>query len=248
MAAKIRRPIVAGNWKMNGNLSLVKQMQEALGQSQLENMDSVVCPPFTLLSGFDTEQIKLGAQNLSVYPNGAHTGEISAAMLLDVGCQYVILGHSERRAEQFESNELVADKVQVALAAGLTPVVCVGEPLEVRQSGKVFDYVASQLDAVTQVIGQQDLLNVVIAYEPIWAIGTGNTATPEQAQEVHAFIRVHLGKFCQDAAAKIRILYGGSVNAANAAQIFAQPDVDGGLIGGASLKVEDFLAICRAAN
>ncbi|MBN7819997.1 triose-phosphate isomerase [Bowmanella yangjiangensis] len=248
MAAKIRRPIVAGNWKMNGNLSLVKQMQEALGQSQLENMDSVVCPPFTLLSGFDAELIKLGAQNLSVYPNGAHTGEISAAMLQDLGCQYVILGHSERRAEQFESNELVADKVQVALAAGLTPIVCVGEPLEVRQSGKVFDYVASQLDAVTQVISQQDLLNVVIAYEPIWAIGTGNTATPEQAQEVHAFIRVHLGKFCQDAAAKIRILYGGSVNAANAAQIFAQPDVDGGLIGGASLKVEDFLAICQAAN
>ncbi|GAA0349945.1 triose-phosphate isomerase [Bowmanella denitrificans] len=248
MAVNSRRPMVAGNWKMNGDLALVTQMQDAFKQNRFENVDVLVCPPFTLLAGFSSNDVGLGAQTISEHPGGAHTGEISAVMLRDVGCGHVIVGHSERRTDQHESNTLVAAKVNAAFSSGLTAILCVGEPLAVREAGKVFDHVAEQLDAVIGHCGSDVLNNLVIAYEPIWAIGTGNTASPEQVQEVHAFIRSHLAKVDAMAAAKIRILYGGSVNATNAAQIFAQTDVDGGLIGGASLKVTDFLAICQAAN
>ena len=233
---------------MNGDLALVSSMQSALQDVSFDQVDLVVCPPFPFLAGFDPDKVALGAQNLSQFESGAHTGEVSGSMLKEVGCRYVIVGHSERRTDQQESNQLVAEKVAAALRADLTPILCVGEPLPVREAGDELNYVAAQLDAVVTRIGAPQLNKLVVAYEPIWAIGTGNTATPEQAQAVHAFIREHLSKANASAAAAIRILYGGSVNAANAEQLFAQPDVDGGLIGGASLKIDDFLVICQAAK
>lgn len=243
-----RRPIVAGNWKMNGNLTLVRTMQNGINSAKPDNVDIVVCPPAVYINEFDTKAILTGGQDISVFEAGAHTGDISAVMLKELGCRFVIVGHSERRTDHGESNELVAKKARVALEQQLTPIVCVGEPLEIREAGQVFDYVAEQLDAVIRVIGAEQLSALVIAYEPIWAIGTGQSATPEQAQDVHRFIREHLAKASDEAAQDIRILYGGSVNAANAGKIFAQADVDGGLIGGASLKQDEFLAICQAAN
>ncbi|ALS97954.1 triose-phosphate isomerase [Lacimicrobium alkaliphilum] len=243
-----RRPIVAGNWKMNGNLTLVGTMQERINRARPDNVDIVVCPPAVYINEFDTTAILTGGQDISVFEAGAHTGDISAVMLKELGCQFVIVGHSERRTDHGESNELVAQKTRAALEQQLTPIVCVGEPLEIREAGQVFDYVAEQLDAVTDTIGAERLSELVIAYEPVWAIGTGKSATPEQAQEVHRFIREHLAKADKEAAQGIRILYGGSVNAANARALFAQADVDGGLIGGASLKQDEFLAICQAAN
>ncbi|GAB3036910.1 triose-phosphate isomerase [Bowmanella dokdonensis] len=233
---------------MNGDLKLASAMQSALQDADLTDLDVVVCPPFPFLASFDSDKFALGAQDLSHFESGAHTGEVAAGMLREVGCQYVIVGHSERRTDQQESNELVAEKVAAALGAELTPILCVGEPLPVREAGDELHYVSAQLDAVVTRVGAPQLSKMVIAYEPIWAIGTGNTATPEQAQDVHAHIRRHLSKANAEAAAGLRILYGGSVNADNAVQLFAQPDVDGGLIGGASLKKDDFLAICQAAK
>lgn len=247
MQANSRKQLVAGNWKMNGDKNLVEQMQNQLSQADLSNMDVVICPPFPYLALFENN-VRLGAQNISQFDSGAHTGEVSVAMLKEFNCQYVIIGHSERRADNFESNQVVATKVSQALKAGLTPIFCVGEPENIRQDGSFFEYIASQLDAVIQQVGIVQFADLVLAYEPIWAIGTGKTASPEQAQEVHGFIRAHLAKQDANIAAKIVILYGGSVKGSNARELFSQADVDGGLIGGASLNPEDFLSICQAAN
>jgi triosephosphate isomerase len=210
-------------------------------------MDVVICPPFPYWGLFDGK-VKLGSQNISQFDAGAHTGEVSVAMLAEFNCQYAIVGHSERRADNHESDIIVALKVEQALKANLTPILCVGEPENVREDGTLFDYIAAQLDAVLQKVGISQFANIVLAYEPIWAIGTGKTASPAQAQEVHAFIRRHLAKQDDNIAANIVILYGGSVKGNNAQELFSQADVDGGLIGGASLNPEDFLSICQAAN
>lgn len=247
MKANNRRQLVAGNWKMNGDKALIEQMQQQLSAASLDNMDVVICPPFPYFGLFDSKQ-KLGSQNVSQFDSGAHTGEVSVAMLKEFNCQYVIIGHSERRADNHESNELVALKVEQVLKANLTPILCVGEPENVREDGTLFDYIAAQLDAVLLKVGISQCADMVLAYEPIWAIGTGKTASPAQAQEVHAFIRGHLAKQDDNIAANIVILYGGSVKGNNAQELFSQADVDGGLIGGASLNPEDFLSICQAAN
>jgi triosephosphate isomerase len=247
MQANSRRQLVAGNWKMNGDKALVEQMQKQLCAASLENMDVVICPPFPYFGLFDSK-LKLGSQNISQFDSGAHTGEVSVAMLKEFNCEYVIVGHSERRADNHESNELVALKVEQVLKANLTPILCVGEPESVREDGTLFEYIAAQLDAVLSKVGISQFANMVLAYEPIWAIGTGKTASPAQAQEVHAFIREFLAKQDDNVAANIVILYGGSVKGNNAQELFSQADVDGGLIGGASLNPEDFLSICQAAN
>jgi triosephosphate isomerase len=245
--ANRRRQLVAGNWKMNGDKALVEKMQKKFAAASLKNMDVVICPPFPYL-GFIDGKFKLGTQNISQFDSGAHTGEVSVAMLTEFNCKYVIVGHSERRADNFESDELVALKVEQVLNAHLTPILCVGEPENIREDGTLFDYIATQLEAVLKKIGITQFTNIILAYEPIWAIGTGKTASPAQAQEVHAFIRGYLAKQDDNIAAKILILYGGSVKGNNAQELFSQVDVDGGLIGGASLNPEDFLSICQAAN
>jgi triosephosphate isomerase len=207
----------------------------------------VICPPFPYLGLFDGK-LKLGSQNTSQFDSGAHTGEVSVAMLNEFNCEYVIVGHSERRADNEESDVLVALKVEQVLKANLTPILCVGEPENVREDGTLFDYIAAQIDTVMNKVGISQFTEIVLAYEPIWAIGTGKTASPVQAQEVHAFIRGHLAKQDASIAANIVILYGGSVKGNNAEELFSQADVDGGLIGGASLDPKDFLSICQAAN
>lgn len=248
MQSKLRRPVVAGNWKMNGDLTLVKSFIEAFEKQVFDNIDVVICPPFTLLNQFNKANFSVGAQTCSESDNGAHTGEISCDMINACGAQYVVLGHSERRCDQSESNELIANKVEQSLKAGLSPILCVGESLEVRESGELFNFIESQLDAVISKVGIEAFNNITIAYEPIWAIGTGLTASPEQAQEVHAFIRGLLKDNDVNIAERVAILYGGSVKGSNAKELFGQPDVDGGLIGGASLKSDEFLTICQAAN
>lgn len=243
-----RRPLVAGNWKMNGELALVAKMEEAISAAGITAADVVVCPPFPYLSAFKAEALSLGAQNLSQFDSGAHTGEISGKMLQEAGCKYVILGHSERRSDNGETNALVAEKVEAALKNGLTPLFCIGESLQEREGGQLESVLSAQIDAVVERIGIQEFAKVVIAYEPVWAIGTGVTATPEQAQDTHAFIRAHLAKQDEAVAAGMVILYGGSVKGANAEELFAQKDIDGGLIGGASLLAEEFVKICQAAK
>lgn len=212
----------------------------------------VVCPPFVYLHDVARQlrdsPVQLGAQNVSAEPQGAFTGEVSAAMLKDVGCQYTIVGHSERRLLYRESDSLVARKFAVAQSKGLIPILCVGEQLAEREGNHTQDVVARQLDAVLELSGVQSLAQAVIAYEPVWAIGTGRTATPEQAQEVHAFIRGRIAARDAKIASETRILYGGSCKAGNAPELFAMQDVDGGLIGGASLKAEEFVAILAAAR
>lgn len=240
-----RKKMVAGNWKMNGDLALIEQFKETLKTPS--NVDVVLCPPAPYLLKAIGGDYDLGAQNVSEFEKGAHTGDISNGMLNDIGVNYVIIGHSERRQDHNESNELVALKAKAAIDAGIKPIFCIGEPLEVRESGDVFAFVQAQLDAVVECCDARFFEQAVIAYEPIWAIGTGKTASPEQAQEVHAFIREYLASHSEHAQA-IRLLYGGSVNASNAEALFAQNDIDGGLIGGASLKLEDFKVICQAAN
>jgi len=251
----MRRPLVAGNWKMNGDsastVSLINGIVD--GRDDVTRAEVLVCPPYILipraadaLNGRD--DIALGAQDLDINQNGAFTGQISAAMLLDAGCKYVIVGHSERRAIYGESDQDVADKFRVAQEGGLIPVLCVGETLEERESGDTESVVARQIQAVIDIVGIDSFANAVIAYEPVWAIGTGKTATPEMAQEVHKFIRDMLSALNGDIADKLRLLYGGSMNAANAESLIAMADIDGGLIGGASLQADSFLAICKAAN
>jgi triosephosphate isomerase len=246
----MRKKLVAGNWKMHGSLAENAALLAAI-KPALSGIEAVVCVPFPYLAQVQAtlggSSIAWGAQNVSEQAKGAFTGEVSAAMLLDFGCQYVIVGHSERRSLYGESDELVASKYMAAQAARLTPILCVGESLNERESGVTEAVIARQLDAVIKAAGVASLTKAVMAYEPVWAIGTGKTATPEQAQAVHAFIRGKIAALDADVAAQLVIQYGGSVKAANAAELMAQPDIDGGLIGGASLVADEFIAICRAA-
>jgi triosephosphate isomerase len=252
----MRQAMVAGNWKMNGSRAGVKDLVNGIlaGLGDINSTEVVVCPPAVYLdsvgAAIEASVVRLGAQNLCDEPGpGAFTGEVSGAMLQDIGCHYVIVGHSERRALYRETDDLVARKFTVAQAAGLVPILCVGELLEEREAGQTESVIARQLDAVIAAEGgSAALAGAVIAYEPVWAIGTGKTATPDQAQQVHAFIRQRIAEHEADIAASVQILYGGSVKASNAGELFSMPDIDGGLIGGASLKAEEFLAICRAGD
>lgn len=232
---------------MNGSRSLVESFVNTLNDRPFNGLDVVVCPPVGYLSFFVAECFSVGGQDISDQDNGAHTGDISGEILTELGASYVIVGHSERRENHGESNELVAKKALKALDNNLIPIICVGESLKVREDNKVNEFVGKQLAAVFDTLSTEQLSRCIIAYEPIWAIGTGKTASPEQAQEVHAFIRQTLADNDKSLAEKTRVLYGGSVKPDNASQLFAQPDIDGGLIGGASLKTEDFIAICQAA-
>ena len=243
-----RKPLVAGNWKMNGTLAQISEFNAAFDAEVAPNVEKVLCVPFVLLSAIDNEYISVGAQDVSPLENGAHTGDISSSMLKEIGCRYVIVGHSERREDHDESSELVAQKAKKVIAEGLIPIVCVGEPLHVREDDTVNAFLSEQLAAVSALLSLDELKQCVVAYEPIWAIGTGKTASPEQAQEVHKFIRAYFADIDRELASSLQILYGGSVKADNANTLFAQEDVDGGLIGGASLKTEDFISICQAAN
>jgi len=237
----MRARLVAGNWKMHGSRAANRALLDAI-VAGVKGVECAVCVPFPYLAQaaerLQGTQVALGAQNLSEHASGAHTGEVSAAMLADFGCRYVLVGHSERRQIYGETDAQVAAKFAAARAAGITPILCVGETLEERDAGRTEAVVARQLDAV---LGKCVFGDAVLAYEPVWAIGTGRTATPEQAQTVHGFLRKRVG-------AANRILYGGSVKPENAAAIFANPDVDGGLIGGASLVAQDFIAICGMAQ
>jgi triosephosphate isomerase (TIM) len=249
-----RRPLVAGNWKMHGsrgeNTALVGALLHDLPQPGVAEV--ALCPPFVYLSEVGRQlkgsDLKLGAQSVCAEPIGAFTGEVSAAMLKDLGCTYVIVGHSERRAIFKESDALVARKFVAAQSQGLTPILCVGETLDERDGGQTFAVVDRQLAAVVDLAGIATFERAVIAYEPIWAIGTGKNATPQQAQEVHQHIRAALAERDARIAGLVRILYGGSVKAGNAAELFAMADVDGGLVGGASLNAREFLGICTAAK
>jgi triosephosphate isomerase len=252
-----RRSIIAANWKMNGNLSLITEMIIGLNEVQLaENVDVVVCPSFPYLATFShlaqtenlQQSIHLGSQNVSEQKSGAYTGEISTDMLKECAVQYVIVGHSERRSIYKETSSLVAQKVTQVLDAGLTPILCVGESESERENEQTNAVLSAQLQPVIDSIGIEKFKDVVIAYEPVWAIGTGKTASPEMAQETHRFIREFLALNNSDIAAKVSLLYGGSVNAANCETLFAQPDIDGGLIGGASLKVDEFKIICSTTK
>ena len=249
----MRRPLVAGNWKMNGNREMAETLVSAIGSALPENdaVDVVVCPPYVYLdlcSAVAGETpIALGAQDLDIHEPGAFTGAIAADMLVDIGCDFVILGHSERRSLYGESDADVGAKASVATAKGLTPIICVGETQEERESNVTADVVCRQLDAVIDGAGIGIFPKALVAYEPVWAIGTGLTATDEQAQEVHGLIRQRIAKASGQTAEDTRILYGGSVKPDNAAGLFSQPDIDGGLIGGASLKAADFLGIIEAA-
>jgi triosephosphate isomerase (TIM) len=249
----MRHKLVAGNWKMHGSRAENAPLVEAiLASPQLERVECVLCPPFVYLSEIARllrgTNAKLGAQDVCAESQGAYTGEVSAAMLKDVGCRYVIVGHSERRAIYGEDDVLVARKFAAVLSQGLTPILCLGESLAEREEGRTEEVVGRQLDAVVALSGIGAFASATIAYEPVWAIGTGRTASPEQAQEVHDFIRQRLTRRDAKIAAGLLILYGGSVKAGNAHDLFAQRDVDGGLIGGASLKAEEFLSIVAAAR
>jgi len=253
MMSSDRQPLVAANWKMNGSLDTIRPLMGKLIEGIRADVKAeiVICPPFVYLaevaSLLGRSGMVLGAQNLARHDSGAYTGEISAAMLLDYQCRYVIVGHSERRTLYGETDVLVAEKFAQANKAGLTPILCVGEYLEEREAGDTDNVIARQLDAVISKCSIESFDQAVIAYEPVWAIGTGRTATPEQAQEVHAFIRLRLARHDERIADNVRILYGGSVKATNAEELFTMADIDGGLIGGASLDANDFLTICRAA-
>lgn len=245
----MRRPLVVGNWKMNGSRAANSALLAELRQAGPLAAELAVCPPAVFLADAATalkgSEVSWGGQDCSAHEPGAYTGEVAAVMLQELGCRYVISGHSERRTLHAESDQLVADKAKAALAHGLTPIVCVGETLSEREAGRTNEVVKRQLSAVIHTLGPC-IAQVVVAYEPVWAIGTGRTATPGQAQEVHALLRAQLGAATPQASA-MRLLYGGSVKPDNAAVLFSQADIDGGLIGGASLKAADFLAIARAA-
>jgi triosephosphate isomerase len=248
----MRRKLIAGNWKMNGgraaNAALLASLRKEIGSSRCDVGVCVPAPYFgqcqEVLSG---SEIRWGGQDVSVHDAGAYTGEVSASMLRDFACELVIVGHSERRTYHAESDQLVGEKARQALKFGLTPIVCVGETLSEREAGETRKTVCRQLDAVLAAIEMEKLPEIVVAYEPVWAIGTGKTATPDMAQEVHAMLRKRMKEKSLQAAEQVRILYGGSMKPDNAASLLAMPDIDGGLIGGASLKAADFLAIIRAA-
>ena len=225
-----RTKIVAGNWKLNGNKALVSAFNNVFTDAKLDNISVMIFPPALYVNEFDCEQLIIGV------------------MLNDIGISHTLIGHSERRDLYHENNDIIAAKVVTALAANITPILCIGESLDIRTAGKVNEFIQAQLDSVIDTVGMTGLSKCILAYEPIWAIGTGVTATPAQAQEVHAFIRDYLGSIDASVAQSLSILYGGSVNAKTAPDLFAQPDIDGGLVGGASLKEEEFLTICQAAN
>ena len=249
----MRPYMVAGNWKMHGSKEAVSALVTGVLDGVGDAMASKValCPPYVFLSQVNEQiadsGIALGAQNVSEHDKGAFTGEISAGMLTDLGCTYVIVGHSERRAHYGESDAQVAAKFKQASGAGLCPILCLGETLAEREANHTQAIVARQLDAVLDLVGVDGWQHAVIAYEPVWAIGTGKTATPEMANDVHKFVRERLGARSPEVAAQTTILYGGSVKSSNADALFAMPDIDGGLIGGASLQSDEFLAICNAA-
>jgi len=259
----MRRFLVAGNWKMNGSHVMTDQLIADITDAVLKTAseatlayDVLVCPPAPYLSQaaalVESEEspVMVGAQNVSDQNSGAYTGEQSLSMLADIGCKYVLLGHSERRELFGETNKIVAQKFAACIGSedNIIPVLCIGETLAQREAGETQSTVASQIDAVLELVGIQGLSNAVIAYEPVWAIGTGVTASPEQAQDVHAFIRTKLSELDAQIADRIQILYGGSVKPTNAEELFAQQDIDGGLIGGASLQAESFAGICEAAR
>jgi triosephosphate isomerase (TIM) len=251
-----RKPLVAGNWKMHNNhfqaIALVQKLAFSLTGKDFDAADVAVLPPFTALRSVQTlvegDKLRLGygAQDISPHDDGAYTGDVSGSMLAKLGCQYVLAGHSERRRYHGEDNALVNAKVKAALRAAITPVLCIGEPLEVRQAGDHIAYTISQLDGGLAGLKSEQVADMVVAYEPVWAIGTGEVATPEDAQEVCAAIRGRVsGVHGDGVAAGARILYGGSVKPDNMAAIMAQPDIDGGLVGGASLDAGEFVRICR---
>lgn len=246
----MRQPLIVGNWKMNGSRQANRALLAALRDAAELPCDLAVCPPALFLgdvaAALEGSEVAFGAQDCSAHEPGAYTGEIAAVMLKELGCRYVIVGHSERRTLHVETDQTVADKAKVALAHGLTPIVCVGETLSERESGQTAAVVKRQLSVVIHALGPC-VSNIVVAYEPVWAIGTGRTASPEQAQEVHALLRAQLAA-ATSSASSMRLLYGGSMKPDNAASLLAQPDIDGGLIGGAALKAADFLAIARAAR
>lgn len=254
-----RRTLIAANWKMNGDIALLDSILSAIRETELStNVDTLICPPLTLLSSFDNagagsdvnNKVNKGAQNVSQHDSGAYTGEISVDMLKAVDCEYVLVGHSERREIYAETNSIVAEKFVQIARSGMKPILCLGETLNERESEKTENILTEQINAVTAISNADDWQNAVIAYEPIWAIGTGKTATPEMAQKTHQFIReyLHLNKVTQTISESIQILYGGSMKPANAAQLLAQKDIDGGLIGGASLDPDSFTSILKAAS
>nr|WP_228487893.1 triose-phosphate isomerase [Rhodocyclus gracilis] len=250
----VRRTLIAGNWKMHGSLSSNAQLLAALssGVDEAVAADVLVCVPFPYLAqaqlALSGSKVVLGAQDISERAQGAFTGDVSGAMLQDFECRYVLVGHSERRCLHGETDVQVAAKAAAALALGIVPVVCVGETLAQREAGQAAQVVATQLAAVLKHVGVAAFSRLVVAYEPVWAIGTGRTASAAQAQEVHSWLRAQVAALDADVAAGLRIVYGGSVKPENAFELFAMPDIDGGLVGGASLVAEDFLTICRAVN
>jgi triosephosphate isomerase (TIM) len=250
----MRQRMVAGNWKMHGNLVSNKALLDEIvaGMAGVQGVHCAVCVPFPYIFqaqfALQNTEIVWGGQNCSQHEKGAYTGEVAPAMLRDLGCSVVTVGHSERRALYGEDDATVADKFIAAQQAGLIPILCVGETLDEREKGITGDVVERQLQAVLSKVGLEGFARCVIAYEPVWAIGTGKTATPQQAQEVHAFIRALFAEHSKDLSENMIILYGGSVKGANAKELFAMPDIDGGLIGGASLDANEFIAICKAAQ
>jgi len=250
----MRQPLVAGNWKMNGSRETVFELLKGIrdGMSQVTAAEVAVCPPYVYIPEVQGQlhgtSVSWGGQDLSIEKEGAYTGEVSGSMLTDFGCKYVIVGHSERRSYHAESDQQVAEKYQAALDAGLKPILCAGETLEEREANATESVVERQIKAVIDHCGVAALADGVIAYEPVWAIGTGKTATPEQAQQVHGFIRGMIAQQDAEVGEKIQILYGGSMKPSNAVELISKPDIDGGLIGGAALKAADFLEICKAAN
>ncbi|MEZ0121886.1 MAG: triose-phosphate isomerase [Candidatus Reddybacter sp.] len=247
----MRRPLVVGNWKMNGSRRSSIELAENIAKSFSAGdgrVECAVCPPGVFLAdvalALSGSGVGLGAQNVSQYDSGAYTGDVSASMIAELGCSFVLVGHSERRACFGETSSQVAAKFVAAQGKGLTPILCIGETLAERQANRALEVIAGQLDAVVEAAGLDALVASVVAYEPVWAIGTGEVASPEQAQEMLAFIRVRLG----EKAEALRLLYGGSVNAENAAQLFEQQDIDGALVGGASLQAEQFMAISRTVE
>jgi len=253
----MRRKLVVGNWKMHGSRTQVRQLIEgvAAGSVDLKKVEIAVAPTLLhiglaaeLCASEDAGHLKLAAQNLVAEPAGAFTGEVSAPMLAEYGVNYVIVGHCERRGIFAETDQVVAAKFKATQASGLIPILCIGESLAQRECGTSAEVVLEQLNAVIEAAGIESLQSAVLAYEPIWAIGTGKTASKEQAQEIHRVLREHIAKSNTAVAQSIRILYGGSVKAANATELFSQVDIDGGLVGGASLKVEEFVSICKSAD
>lgn len=250
----MRQPLVVGNWKMNGSIASIQSLLEGIKQAipTVPSAEVGVCPPFVYLfqvsSSLGNTPITWGAQNVSHEAPGAFTGEIATGMLADFRCKYVIIGHSERRHIYGETDDLIAKKWVATQKAGMIPILCVGELLEEREANQTEQVVGRQLEAVLKLTGIGSFNKGVIAYEPVWAIGTGKTASPQQAQEMHAFIRQQLAQYDAAIAQKVQILYGGSVKGSNAAELFAMPDIDGGLIGGAALKAEEFITICQAAK